>query len=152
MKQVLKNQKPRKKSSLKGLRSRVLRVFFLGVFGLFLFGVIAGSAGAAYIYFKYSKDLPDVRELRDYQPSTITLLYSDKDELIAEFYIEKRIVLPLDQIPLRLKQATLGVEDSNFYYHFGIDPKAIFRAMLTNLQAGYVVEGGSTITQQLTKT
>ena len=44
------------------------------------------------------------------------------------------------------------MEDSNFYSHFGIDPKAIFRAFITNLKAGHVVEGGSTITQQLTKT
>ena len=58
----------------------------------------------------------------------------------------------MENIPLALKQATLAVEDSNFYYHFGIDPKAIFRAFITNLKAGYVVEGGSTITQQLTKT
>ena len=53
---------------------------------------------------------------------------------------------------MALKQATLAVEDSNFYYHFGIDPKAIFRAFITNMKAGHVVEGGSTITQQLTKT
>ena len=58
----------------------------------------------------------------------------------------------MENIPLSLKQATLAVEDSNFYYHFGIDPKAIFRAFLTNIKAGRVVEGGSTITQQLTKT
>jgi len=51
-----------------------------------------------------------------------------------------------------LKQASLAVEDSNFYYHFGIDPKAIFRAFITNLKAGRVVEGASTITQQLSKT
>ena len=71
---------------------------------------------------------------------------------MAEFYIEKRIMLPLEDIPLALKQASLAVEDSNFYYHFGIDPKAIFRAFITNLKAGRVVEGASTITQQLSKT
>ncbi|MEK9628536.1 MAG: PBP1A family penicillin-binding protein [Nitrospinota bacterium] len=119
---------------------------------LFLLCVTAGFVGAGFIYFHFSKDLPDVRKIKDHQPSTITQVYSASDEKIAEFYIEKRIITALEDIPLALKQATLAVEDSNFYYHFGIDPKAIFRAFITNLKAGHVVEGGSTITQQLTKT
>lgn len=127
-------------------------VIFLGGFFLFLILSIVGSGGAAYIYYKYSKDLPDVRVLKDYQPSIITRIYSDQDELIGEFYIEKRILVPLSKIPLKMKQATLAVEDSNFYSHHGIDPKAIFRAFIANLYAGHVVEGASTITQQLSKT
>ncbi len=119
---------------------------------LFLLVLFAGFVGAGFIFFYYSQDLPDVRSLKEYQPSTITRVYSDQDDLIAEFYIEKRIIVPLKTIPKKLKQATLAVEDSNFYSHFGIDPKAIFRAFLTNIQAGHVVEGGSTITQQLSKT
>ena len=121
---------------------------FFGLLGCLLVGFL----GAAGIYFYFSGDLPDVTQLKNYQPSTITRLYSDNDELIAEFYIEKRIVVPMTRIPLQLKQAALAVEDSNFYYHPGIDPKAIFRAFLRNMQAGRVVEGGSTITQQLAKT
>lgn len=119
---------------------------------LLLSGLFVSCLGAAFIYFYYSKDLPDVRILKEYQPSTITKLYSDADDLIAEFYIEKRIIIRQDKIPLQLKQATLAVEDSNFYYHFGVDPKAIFRALITNFRAGKVVEGASTITQQLSKT
>ncbi len=124
----------------------------LGGFILFLLLIIVGSGGAAYVYFKYSKDLPDVRVLKDYQPSIITRIYSDQDELIGEFYVEKRILVPLEKIPLRLKQAALAVEDANFYSHHGIDPKAIMRAFISNLYAGHVVEGASTITQQLSKT
>ncbi|MFT4577332.1 MAG: penicillin-binding protein 1A [Nitrospinales bacterium] len=140
-----RKKKPNKKSKFK----KILMVSFLSIF---LICLITGFIGAGFIYFHYSKDLPDVRKLKNHQPSTITQIYSDNDEKIAEFYIEKRIVVSLENIPLALKQATLAVEDSNFYYHFGIDPKAIFRAFITNLKAGYVVEGGSTITQQLTKT
>ena len=121
-------------------------------FAFFLLCTITGAGGAAYIFYNYSQGLPDVRQLRNYEPSTITQLYSDQNELIAEFYIEKRIVVPMNKIPKLLIQATLAVEDSNFYNHFGIDPKAIFRAMITNIKAGRVVEGGSTITQQLSKT
>jgi penicillin-binding protein 1A len=141
----IRKKKPKEKSKFK----KILMVSFLSIFLLCL---TVGFIGAGFIYFHFSKDLPDVRKLKDHQPSTITQIYSDKDEKIAEFYIEKRIIVSLENIPLALKQATLAVEDSNFYYHFGIDPKAIFRAFITNLKAGYVVEGGSTITQQLTKT
>ena len=132
--------------------SKLKKIFIVTSLTVFLLCVSAGFIGAGFIYFHFSKDLPDVRKLKDHQPSTITQVYSASDEKIAEFYIEKRIITALEDIPLPLKQATLAVEDSNFYYHFGIDPKAIFRAFITNMKAGRVVEGGSTITQQLTKT
>jgi len=151
MKKVLKNQKPNKQKKKKK-RSRLGKILLITFYSITLFFLIAGFAGAGYIYFHYSQDLPDVRELKNYHPSTITQVYSQSDEKIAEFYIEKRIMMPLENIPVALKQAALAVEDSNFYYHFGIDPKAIFRAFITNLKAGRVVEGGSTITQQLSKT
>ena len=151
MKKSLKKQKPAKLKKKKEL-SKVTKTFLIMFYYLTLFTLITGFIGAGFIYFHYSKDLPDVRELKNYHPSTITQIYSNKDEKIAEFYIEKRIMLPLEDIPLALKQASLAVEDSNFYYHFGIDPKAIFRAFITNLKAGRVVEGASTITQQLSKT
>jgi len=140
-----RKKKTKETSKLK----KILLVTFLSIF---LICVSVGFIGAGFIYFHFSKDLPDVRKLKDHQPSTITQVYSASDEKIAEFYIEKRIIISLEDIPLALKQATLAVEDSNFYYHFGIDPKAIFRAFITNMKAGHVVEGGSTITQQLTKT
>ncbi len=147
---ILKNQSPFKNKKKKPgkLKKFVIR----SLVSIFFIVLITSFIGGWILYSKYSKGLPDVLELRDYSPSTITKVFSDTDELIAEFYIEKRILIPLSKIPLRLKQATLAVEDSNFYHHFGIDPKAIFRAFLTNLKAGHVVEGGSTITQQLTKT
>ena len=144
-------RKTRKKKPAKE-RSKFKKILMVSFLSILLICLTAGFIGAGFIYFHFSKDLPDVRKLKDHQPSTITQIYSDKDEKIAEFYIEKRIIVSLENIPLALKQATLAVEDSNFYYHFGIDPKAIFRAFITNLKAGYVVEGGSTITQQLTKT
>ncbi|MCH8157221.1 MAG: transglycosylase domain-containing protein, partial [Nitrospinae bacterium] len=154
MSRILKNQRP-KRGPLKvrkKKRSGFLKWLIVGTFSFFLVSLLAGFVGAFIIYYKYAEELPDVRVLKNFQPSTITLVYSDQDELIAEFYLEKRILVTLKDMPLHLKQATLAVEDANFYYHLGIDPKAIFRAFLTNLQAGHVVEGGSTITQQLSKT
>lgn len=146
-----KNRKRPEKKKIKG-KFNLRKILIISFFSVVLLCLTLGFIGAGFIYFYFSKDLPDVRQLKVYQPSTITQIYSDSDDKIAEFYIEKRIIVELENIPLSLKQATLAVEDSNFYYHFGIDPKAIFRAFLTNIKAGRVVEGGSTITQQLTKT
>ena len=113
MKKSLENQKPvtfKKKKK----RSKLGKILIVTFYSITLFCLIAGFAGASYIYFHYSQDLPDVRELKNYHPSTITQIYSDGDEKVAEFYIEKRIMTPLEDIPLALKQATLAVEDSNF--------------------------------------
>ncbi len=155
-KKVLKNQKrvpvKRKIQTVKKKQGRFKRFMVNSILILFGTGLLCFFIGAGYIYYKYSDGLPDVLELKNYQPSTISRVYDDRDDLLAEFYIEKRIVIPFRDIPLRIKQATLAVEDSNFYSHFGIDPKAIARATIKNLQAGHVVEGGSTITQQLAKT
>jgi len=151
MKKIFKDLRPAKKDPKKKPRT-FWQTFAFGCLLLSLAVLLLSSLGAAVLYFKYSKELPDVRILKEFQPSTITKLYSDSDELIAEFYIEKRIVIPQEKIPLKIKQATLAVEDSHFYYHFGIDPKAIVRAFITNFKAGRIVEGGSTITQQLAKT
>ncbi len=144
--------KKKRKKRKKKKKSSFFKILLLFLLILSSFGILAGFGGAYFIYSKYSKDLPDVKTLKDYEPSTITQVYSDADELIAQFYVEKRVIVPIEKIPVTLKQATLAVEDSNFYSHFGIDPKAIFRAMITNFKAGRVVEGGSTITQQLSKT
>ena len=154
MKNILKNQKvkqtpnPKRPGKSRTWKRILLNVTLWG----FLVCLVIGFTGASILYFKYSDGLPDVRVLKEYQPNIITKVYSDTDELIAEFFIEKRIMVGFDEMPLRLKQATLAVEDSGFYYHLGIDPKAIIRASIVNYRAGRVVEGASTITQQLTKT
>jgi len=152
MKNILKNQRvlpsPNRSGKPGNWKSILLKVTLWGS----LVCLVIGFTGACILYFKYSDGLPDVRALKEYQPNIITKVYSDTDELIAEFFIEKRIMVSFDQMPLHLKQATLAVEDSSFYYHLGIDPKAIIRASIANYRAGHVVEGASTITQQLTKT
>ena len=124
----------------------------MAVFSIFITTLLIGFIGILAIYYTFTDELPDVRVLKSFEPSTVTLMYSDQDKLIAELYLEKRIVVPLNKIPTQLKQAALAVEDANFYRHMGIDLKAVFRAFLTNMKAGRVVEGGSTITQQLSKT
>ncbi len=120
----------------------------MAAFSIFITILLIGFIGILAIYYTFTDELPDVRALKSFEPSTVTLMYSDQDQLIAELYLEKRILVPLNKIPIQLKQAALAVEDANFYRHMGIDLKAIFRAFLTNLKAGRVVEGGSTITHR----
>ena len=142
----------KKKKTKKKKRGGFFKWLSMAVFSIFITTLLIGFIGILAIYYTFTDELPDVRVLKSFEPSTVTLMYSDQDQLIAELYLEKRIVVPLNKIPTQLKQAALAVEDANFYRHMGIDLKAVFRAFLTNMKAGRVVEGGSTITQQLSKT
>ncbi|MEH2347245.1 MAG: transglycosylase domain-containing protein [Nostoc sp.] len=98
------------------------------------------------------RNLPDVRQLRNFSPSETTYIYDIKGKLLARIHGEaNRQVVPLDQISPNLKRAVLASEDNRFYEHHGINPGGIGRAALVNLASGEVREGGSTITMQLVK-
>jgi penicillin-binding protein 1A len=116
-----------------------------------LFGLLLALGAALGGYFHYSRDLPRITSLRDYHPATVTTVYADDNTKIGEFYKERRIVVPLEKIPEQLKQAFIAAEDARFYKHSGIDLVSIVRAFFKNLEAGGIVQGGSTITQQVTK-
>ena len=116
-------------------------VFFLSAF--LVFGV------ASYIYF--TRDLPSIEALKNYKPRTLTRFFSEEGETIGEFFIERREVVFLDRIPPHLIQAFIAGEDAKFYSHKGLDYIAIVRALLKNLFSGEIVQGGSTITQQVVK-
>jgi penicillin-binding protein 1A len=107
--------------------------------------------GGAYGFYSVTRNLPQISSLQDYEPSIVTTVYDDNDNLIAEFYLERRIVVPLEQIPQRLIEAFVSAEDSRFFEHEGIDFLGILRALWKNIKAGGIVQGGSTITQQVTK-
>jgi penicillin-binding protein 1A len=92
-----------------------------------------------------------VKALEEYAPSLGTKVYADDDELLTEFQAERRIFVPLQQIPKTLRNAMIAIEDARFYSHFGVDLRGIGRAAYANFRHGRVVEGGSTITQQLAK-
>jgi len=110
-----------------------------------LFLIISG------IFLHMTQDMPKISTLADYNPPVITTVYSDNNKIIAEFYKEYRIVVPLSKIPPMLKDAFISAEDSRFYKHKGIDLQSIIRAFLKNVEAMSIVQGGSTITQQVTK-
>jgi penicillin-binding protein 1A len=115
-------------------------------------GVVLASAGvavAAYVF--WPTDLPPAKALEEYTPSVGSRVYAEDDEFLTEFQAERRIFVPLQQIPLGLRNAVIAVEDARFYSHFGVDVRGILRAAYANFRHGRVVEGGSTITQQLAK-
>ncbi|MBD2345987.1 transglycosylase domain-containing protein [Anabaena subtropica] len=111
--------------------------------------IVAGGLVGLAISFR---NLPDVRQLRNFFPSETTYIYDIKGKLLASVHGEaNREVVPLDRISPNLKRAVLASEDSHFYNHHGINPTGVGRAVVTNLAAGGVKEGGSTITMQLVK-
>lgn len=98
------------------------------------------------------RNLPNVRTLKDFIPSETSFIYDINGKLISSLHGEaNRNVVKLDQISPNLKRAVIAIEDSNFYYHHGINLNSIGRALLANVYHGGVVEGGSTLTMQLVK-
>jgi penicillin-binding protein 1A len=121
-------------------------LIIIGLAGLLLISLIPIAA-----YFYVAKSLPRVDSLSDYQPPVITRVLSDNGTVIAELFEERRIVVPVSRMPKQLIQAFVAAEDSNFFKHQGIDLISITRAALKNIRAGGIVQGGSTITQQVAK-
>ena len=137
----------RAKKNQRGYFQKIFKWFLLASF----LAIIIGSIGITGVYFYLSNNLPKISSLEDYHPPIITTVYSDDNRKIAEFFKERRIVLPLSKVPEMLKKAFVAAEDSRFYKHQGIDLLSIFRAFYKNIEAGAIVQGGSTITQQVTK-
>ena len=107
---------------------------------------------AVFAYF--AKDLPDPAKIDQRRVAQSTKIYDRTGEIILYDIHgeEKRTIIPFDQIPQKIKDATIAIEDYNFYHHIGIDIKGILRALITNLKRGDgVSQGGSTITQQFIK-
>src|SRR2546425_1076328 len=117
---------------------------------VFLALVVSGSGVVAGMALAFNRRLPDVSSLYS-PPDEATRIYGANNELIASLYRENRASVPLDGIPKELRQAVIAVEDDRFYQHHGVDFRGTLRAVLHNLLAGEVVEGGSTITQQLAR-
>lgn len=108
-------------------------------------------AGGSWVLRKLLVGLPDIRALEEYTPSLSTKVYDHVGEVIAELSIERRALLPLSKIPVDLQNAILAIEDDQFFKHWGISPRGIVRSAVKNLLARRVVQGASTITQQLAK-
>ncbi|MBX2995448.1 MAG: PBP1A family penicillin-binding protein [Bdellovibrionaceae bacterium] len=111
------------------------------------------AAGGAYVGYKaIESQLPPLDSLKDYEPLLVTQVYDRTGKKIGEFFNERRILVPYDQMPKDLINAFLAAEDDQFFQHKGVNWVAIARAFFANLRAGSNVQGASTITQQVAKT
>jgi penicillin-binding protein 1A len=126
---------------------------FLRALGLLgLLGLIALGAGYWWFERNILSTLPEnLAELRDYRPNTTCRLYAGDGTEVDQFYLERRIWVPLGSLPKVVWQAFVAAEDRRFLRHPGVDTLGILRAVVSNLLAGEVTQGGSTLTQQLVK-
>jgi penicillin-binding protein 1A len=120
---------------------------FLGVIVIVLLVTIGGTIA----YYAFTLDLPGIDALKDYRPSIASRVYDDNNQLIDEFFLEDRKLVRINEVPKTVVDAFVAAEDSRFYEHKGVDILGIFRATLKNVEAGHIVQGGSTITQQVAK-
>lgn len=140
-----------------GWGSRVL-AFVRGTFAVLTVLLMLGAGAAGLVvwtkYQEYAGDLPSLDGLRTYQPPVMSRLYAGDDQLISELASERRIFVPYAAIPDIVKKAFIAAEDKSFYEHRGVDPMAIMRAAVTDLQRigeSRRPVGASTITQQVAR-
>ena len=137
-----KIEQPGQGIKLSKLLTVVLVVFFL---------ILVTVGGGTVTYYVMTMDLPGIDALKDYRPSIASRVYDDNNELIDEFFLEDRKMVRIAEVPKIAQHAFVAAEDSRFYQHQGFDLQSIFRAMFKNVEAGHIVQGGSTITQQVAK-
>lgn len=126
---------------------RLIKLVLSIVAAVIIFSTISFLA----IYFYFARDLPDIMSIEDYRPPVISEVFANDGSKIGEFWLECRIYVAVDEIPKRVAQAFVDSEDSRFFEHKGVDMRSIVRAFVENLRAGSVKQGGSTITQQITR-
>lgn len=118
-------------------------------------GVIAAGGAVLWAIVYYGRDLPDYRQLANYEPSIVTRIHAGDGSLLTEFARQQRLFVPVNAIPEELIEAFLSAEDKNFYEHDGLDYLGMVRGNLrnvVNLLTDRPLQGGSTITQQVART
>jgi len=143
--------RPRRRGNGRGsggwtIVGRIVKVVAaIAVFGVLLFaGIVAG------IIASYSRNLPDINRMADYQPERSTRVYARDGELLANLYKQNRIYVPIERIPVQVRNAFIATEDAHFYQHHGVDFGGIARAAIADWRH-QEFQGASTITQQLAR-
>ena len=127
---------------------------FFALFGLLLVALSVAIVGLLWVFWTYGRDLPDYRQLATYEPDVVSRLYAGNGALLGEYATQKRLFVPTEAMPPQLINAFLSSEDKGFYEHFGVDLKALSRAVMTNIVnygTGRRPIGASTISQQVAK-
>jgi len=109
-----------------------------------------GVLGLIYV-LTLTDDLPSLRQLENFDPSVITRIYSQDGQVIKELYTQRRVLVPLEQIPPYMEEALLAIEDQRFYDHWGVNVVRIMKAFVIDLLELRWAEGASTLTQQLAR-
>jgi penicillin-binding protein 1A len=133
-------------------KKRVRRGLTLYLIYAFIISIVVPLLIGVFLFLYYSNHLPDFKPLKERNLNAYSIVYSEEDEVVGKFLMDNRIPIPYERIPKLLVQAFIAAEDAEFFQHKGVDYKGIARAMFKNLIAGRIVQGGSTITQQVTKT
>ena len=130
-------------------KRKIIRAFFRFAAFCAVFSVL----GIIGVFAYFAKDLPNPAKLEERRIVESTKIYDRTGEVILYDIHgeEKRTVIPLEKIPQFVKEATIVIEDDNFYHHIGLDWKGILRAAWANLNKKKIAQGGSTITQQFIK-
>ncbi len=131
------------------MRFLIKWIFLAAIAGSILVTVIGGG-----VFWYFSRSLPAIITITDYRPAVVTQIianHGDAQTVIGEFYKERRYLIPYEKIPEKLVQAVISAEDDQFFNHQGVNLTSILRAAIANFRAGHVVQGGSTITQQVAK-
>ena len=113
---------------------------------------VAAVAGAlSGLLLVYSTDLPQVTELEQFRPSTITQLYDDQDRVIGQFSLQRRVIDSYDDFPKVLRDALISTEDKEFEQHWGVDVWRVFGAAWRDILLDSRAQGASTVTMQLSR-
>lgn len=115
---------------------------------VFVVSIVLAGLVAFHLYLM---SLPPIQNLGEFKPNIVTKFYSEDGEVIKTFTAFTFSKVDLDDIPLELQNAVIATEDKNFYHHHGYDPSGLIRSTFANLLAGHVVQGASTLTQQLAR-
>jgi penicillin-binding protein 1A len=111
---------------------------------------VAAVVAAVLVVRHYEAGLPSTAELKTYHPPQVTRILARDGTVLGEVFVERRTIVPIEQIPSRMKLAVLAAEDASFYEHAGLNYLGMFRALVKDL-TGRTRQGGSTITQQVVK-